>query len=191
MGKALPVNNFHGEGHGFKFDEWLPSFERAATWNAWTEGDRFLQLAGHLRGRALQEWNLLAEDEKHTMASTVEALRNRLDPGSKMLGALEFRHMQQQAKQGVSEFITRLEKACREAYGREPMSKETRDTLLFAQLQDGLRYELVRASAVSGALSHEQLCISAKGEERRLAALRKRQELDGTGVRNAESPRTE
>ena len=54
MGKAPPVDNFHGEGRGLKFDEWLPTFERAATWNACTEGDRLLQLAG-------------TEDEKQTM----------------------------------------------------------------------------------------------------------------------------
>ena len=189
MGKAPPVDQFHGEGRSLKLDEWLPTFERAATWNAWTEDDKLLQLAGHLRGRALQEWSLLQETEKQTVASAVEALRNRLDPGSKILGALEFKHMQQQPKEGVCEFITRLEKAFREAYGREPMSSETRSALLFAQLQDGLRYELVRAPAVSGAVSYEQLCIAAKGEERRLAALRKRQELEGTGARNTEASR--
>ena len=55
-------------------------------------------------------------------------------------------------------FITRLEK---EAYGREPLA------LLYAQLQDSLRYELVQVPA------YEQLCIAAKGEERRLMALKK------------------
>ena len=79
MGKALPVDKFYGEGRGLKFDEWLPTFNRADTCNAWTEGDRLLQLAGHLRGRALQEWNLLTKDEKQTMASAIEALINRLD----------------------------------------------------------------------------------------------------------------
>ncbi len=92
-----------------------------------------------------------------------------------MLGALEFKHMSQMPREGVGEFITRLEKA---AYGREPLSKETRDALLYAQLQDSLRYELVQAPAVSGALAYEQLCIAAKGEERRLMALKKRQELE-------------
>ena len=177
--KAPPVDSFHGDSRSIKLDEWLPTLERAATWNAWSEQDKLLQLAGHLRGRALQEWSLLQGSEKQTMDSAVEALRNRLDPGSRMLGALEFKHMSQHPKEGVCEFVTRLEKAFREAYGREPLSKETRDALLFAQLQDGLRYELVQAPAVSGALSYEQLCIAAKGEERRLVALRKRQELGG------------
>ena len=179
MGKAPPVDSFHGDSRSIKLDEWLPTLERAATWNAWSEQDKLLQLAGHLRGRALQEWSLLQGSEKQTMDSAVEALRNRLDPGSRMLGALEFKHMSQHPKEGVCEFITRLEKAFREAYGREPLSKETIDALLFAQLQDGLRYGLVQAPAVSGALCYEKLCIAAKGEERRLVALRKRQELGG------------
>ena len=71
------------------------------------------------------------------------------------------------------------EKAFREAYGRESMSKETRDALLFAQ------FELVQSPAVSGALSYEQLCIAAKGEAIRIVALKKRQELGGTNTHDA------
>ncbi len=52
-----------------------------------------------------------------------------------MLGVLEFKHMSQRTKEEVCEFITRLEKAFREAYGRESMSKETRDALLFNLLK--------------------------------------------------------
>ncbi len=59
------------------------------------------------------------------------------------------------------------------------MSKKTRDALLFAQLLDGLGFELVQALAVSGALSYEQLCIAAKGEEIHIVPLKKRQELGG------------
>ena len=177
-GKAPPVETFQGDSRGVKFEDWLPSFERAADWNGWSDQDRLLQLAGHLRGRALQEWGLLQAIEKQTMDAAVENLQSRLDPGSRMLGALEFKHMSQMPREGVGEFITRLEKAFREAYGREPLSKETRDALLYAQLQDSLRYELVQAPAVSAALAYEQLCIAAKGEERRLMALKKRQELE-------------
>jgi len=30
------------------------------TWNRWREEEKLLQLAGHLRGKALQEWNLIS-----------------------------------------------------------------------------------------------------------------------------------
>lgn len=55
------------------------------------------------------------------------------------------------------------------------MSQETRDTLLHGQLQEGLKYELMRGPAVSGAQTYKELCLAAKNEEKRLAELKKRQ----------------
>ena len=56
------------------------------------------------------------------------------------------------------------------------MSAETCDTLLHGQLQDGLKHELMRAAAVSGAQSYKALCLAARNEEKRLAELKKRQQ---------------
>ena len=47
---------------------------------------------------------------------------------------------------------------------------------MYAQLQEGLRYELLQAPAVSGAESYTQLRIAAKSEERRLAVLQKKRQ---------------
>ena len=58
-GKVPPIEPFTGEGVDMLFEEWLPSFERTATWNGWSEAEKLIQLAGHLRGKALQEWSLL------------------------------------------------------------------------------------------------------------------------------------
>ena len=135
-----------------------------------------LQLAGHLRGRALQEWALLPEDAKRSYTQAVEALHLRLDPGSRTLAAQDFRHTSQADEEKVADFIRRLERMFNVAYGREGMSVETRDTLLHGQLQDGLRHELMRAPAVSGAQSYQELCLAARNEEKRLAELRKRQQ---------------
>ena len=55
------------------------------------------------------------------------------------------------------------------------MSAETKETMLFGQLQEGLRMELLRGPAVSGALGYKKLCVAAKMEEHWLAELRKRQ----------------
>ena len=55
------------------------------------------------------------------------------------------------------------------------MSSETKDAILYGQLQEGLRLELLRGPAVSGALGYKELCVAAKGEERRLSELKKRQ----------------
>ena len=86
-GKAPPVDSFTGEDREVRFDDWLPSLKRASTWNEWTNEELLLQLAGHLRGRALQEWGLIDEESKNTFASAVESLRTRLDPGGRTLVA--------------------------------------------------------------------------------------------------------
>ena len=54
-GKAPPVEPFTGEDTDTHLDDWIPSLQRAATWNQWSEEEILLQLAGHLRGCALQE----------------------------------------------------------------------------------------------------------------------------------------
>lgn len=50
-GKAPPVDSFSAEGLDEHWDEWLPTFERAAEWNNWNDTERLLQLAGHLKGK--------------------------------------------------------------------------------------------------------------------------------------------
>ena len=47
------------------------------------------------------------------------------------------------------------------------MSTETRDTLLHGQLQEGLRYEIMESSTVSGATQYSELCLTARNEEKR------------------------
>ena len=175
-GKAPPVEPFTGENEAIRLDDWLPALERAATWNEWAEGDRLLQLAGHLRGRALQEWELISDSNKNTYSLAVTTLKCRLDPGSKTLAAQDFRHTVQLDTEGVGDFIRRLERNFRIAYGRDGISAEARDALLYSQLHEGLRYEIMRAPSVSGVDSYSALCIAAKSEERRLQELRKRQQ---------------
>ena len=175
-GKAPPVDPFTGENFEVRLDEWLPSLERACTWNQWSEEELLLQLAGHLQGHALQEWVLLDADTKKSYSKAVEALCTRLDPGSRALAAQDFRHTSQGDEGKVADFIRCLERTFNVAYGREGMSSETRATLLHGQLQDGLKHELRRAPAVSGAQGYKELCLAARNEEKRLAELRKRQQ---------------
>lgn len=42
-----------------------------------------------------------------------------------------------------------------------------------SQLQEGLRYDLMRGSAVSGTQTYKELCLAAKNEKKRLAELKK------------------
>ena len=48
-----PVDPFDGESD-ILFEDWMPGLLRAAEWNDWSEHETLIQLAGHLRGRALQ-----------------------------------------------------------------------------------------------------------------------------------------
>ena len=175
-GKAPPIDAFTGENPEITLDDWLLSLNRAATWNAWSGNELLLQLAGHLRGRALQEWNLMEEVEKACYEDAVSALRSRLEHGNRTLAAQDFRHITQKDDELVATFIRRLERTFKIAYGHDVMSKETRDTLLHGQLQEGIRQEIMSSPAVSGAQSYKALCLAAKNEEHRLAELRRRKQ---------------
>lgn len=76
-----------------------------------------MQLAGRLRGRALLEWNLLSADEKSTYPAATQALRVRLDPGSQVLAAQDFRHAIQRDDEPVSDCVRRIERCFQVAYG--------------------------------------------------------------------------
>ena len=73
-GKALPVSEFTGDDADCTLEDWLPSLERAIMWNAWTEEEQIIQLVGHLKSCALQEWNLLRLEDRASFAKAVEAL---------------------------------------------------------------------------------------------------------------------
>ena len=81
-----------GKDPEYLLEDWLPSLERASVWNAWSEEDQLIHLAGHLRGRALQEWNLLNLVRRATFTQAVDALHARLDPVSKTVAAQDFCH---------------------------------------------------------------------------------------------------
>ena len=83
-GKAPPVDTFNGDAN---FEDWLPALQRSATWNAWTDDETLLQLAGHLRGRALEEWNLMDGSDRSDLKRATNVLKERLDPSSRMLAA--------------------------------------------------------------------------------------------------------
>ena len=103
----------------------------------------------------------------------MSALRNRLDPGSKIMAAQDFRHASQDENEKVEDFIRRLERLFKVAYGRDSLSSETRNAFLYGQPQEGFRYHLMEAPAVSGAPDYQALCLAAKTEEKRLAELKK------------------
>ena len=52
-GKTPPIDQFTGENPEVRFEDWLPALQRAARWNNWSDEELLIQLAGHLRGRAL------------------------------------------------------------------------------------------------------------------------------------------
>ena len=175
-GKAPPGDSFTGEEAELRLEDWLPTLERVSSWNGWTQEELLMQFARYLHGWALQEWNLLGPEDRESYETATQALRTPLDPGDRALAAQDFRHTLQQESETVGDFVRRLERTFRIAYSRDPMSAETRDTLLHSQLQEGLCYEILKALAVSGTQSYmyKELCLAVKNEEKRQTKLRKR-----------------
>ena len=111
-----------------------------------------------------------------TFTDATNALRSGLDPGSKALVAQDFRHALQSESESVSDYVMRLERLFQIAYGRDGMSIETREALLYGQLHEGLKINIMRSPTVSGAQSYKQLCTAAKHEEKWRTELSRRQQ---------------
>ena len=188
-GKAPPVDSYSGEDAEIRLEDWIPTLERAASWNGWSPEECLLQLAGHLRGRALAEWNLLGVEEKATYQAATQALHLRLDPGSRVLAAQDFRHAVQRENEPVADFVRRVERCFQLAYGHDKLSRETRETILYGQLQEGLRYSIIKS--LSGSQSYKDLCMAAKNEEKRLAELQRRQQYQKGGNKTGSSNNTQ
>ena len=134
-----------------------------------------MQLAGHLRGKALQEWNLISQSEKATYQAATTELTRRLDPGSRVMAIQDFRHTIQREAETVADYLRRLERHFQLAYGCDGLRPETRETMLYSRLQERLLLSLVWSPSVSGCHTYKELCVAAKQEEKRLADLRGRQ----------------
>ena len=72
--KAPQIDPFTAEDIGITFDDSPPILEQAAIWNEWIPEEPLIQLAGHLRGRALQEWKLLFLDDKANYYAAIQGL---------------------------------------------------------------------------------------------------------------------
>lgn len=70
---------------------------------------QLLQLAGHLCERALQEWNLLNQQQVNDFGMAVKTLKDCLYPGSKVLVGQDFQHTTQIETESVADLISRLE----------------------------------------------------------------------------------
>ncbi len=184
------MDSFSAGNPDVRFEDWLPTLKRASEWNRWSEEESLLQLAGHLRGKALQEWNLLDKEQKVSFQSAVEAIRRRIDPHNRVIAATDFRHASQAEGESVADYIRRIERLFQLAYGGDSLTCETRDTMLHGQLHGGLRYDVVKSPAVSGAQSYQELCLAARQEEKRVAELRRRQ-LYTSSTRSTSSTKTQ
>ena len=111
---------------------------------------------------------MLSPDEKKDYETAKRSLLARLDTSASVLAAHYFG---QKDKEPVANYVFRLEHTFQVAYGKEPISTETRDMLTHSQLQEGLSYELMQSPVVSGAMMYPELCLVAKNEEKRLATL--------------------
>ena len=124
-----------------------------------------VHVSGYLRGRALQEWRLLGRTLQQDYETAISALGSPLDLGRKSIAAEDFRHSSQKSGECVPDFIRKLEKTYQIANGKDDLSQDTRDALLYCQRYEGQCYDLMH--------SRKELFTAAKREERRVAALKR------------------
>ena len=120
----------------------------------------------------------------------MRALSGRLEPKNRAYAVQDFRHAVQSGSEAVSDYIRRIERTFHLAYGRDDMLKETREIILYSQLQECLLYCLMKSPAVSGAQTYSELCLAAKNEEKRQAELEKRRQYYDTKSRAQKPERT-
>jgi len=85
-----------------------------------------MQLGGHLRGRTIQEWDLLTDEEKEAYLQSIQALKRKLDLVNKALAAQDFWHISQGEQESVPKLIRRLERTFKVVYRKDSMSQENR-----------------------------------------------------------------
>lgn len=64
-----------------------------------------MQLTGHLRGKALQEWNLLNPEDNGSFDWAMEKMSSMLGQGSHVMIAQNFFHTCQEEAESVSNYI--------------------------------------------------------------------------------------
>jgi len=92
------------------------------------------------------------------------------------LAVQDFCHLSQGRNEMVGNFIRSLEQTFCRAYGYDKVCEGTHSTFMHGQLQEGLKYSVMSAPAVSGAQTYPELCLAAKNEERRQLELAKRKQ---------------
>ena len=70
VGKPPPIA---GENCDVLWEDRLPTFDQAASWNSWSEGKKLLQL-GYFRRKVLQEWNLFSATQKSSFTMVTKEM---------------------------------------------------------------------------------------------------------------------
>ena len=118
------MDSFNAECEDVCFDDWLPSFRRAALWYSWSEKDYLLQLAWHLCDRTLQEWELLGKDSKKSLAMQLKLCVLAWTKGSNILSAQDFWYTKQREDETVDSFVRRPRKTYQRAYRRDGLGQK-------------------------------------------------------------------
>ena len=80
----------------------------------------------------------LDKSNKTTLTQAIAGLGKKFNAGNRTLAAQDLRHSTQALNETVSDYILRLKRIFRQAYGQDNMGVETQNMLLYSQLQEGL-----------------------------------------------------
>jgi len=81
---------------------------------------------------------------KSTWKSATAALREKLETRSRVLAVQDFRHIWQEEKESVADFIHHMEREFHIACKNDKLSQDTREAFLYGQLQNGLHPGLMQ-----------------------------------------------
>ena len=128
-------DTFSGEKSDLR--DWLCHFEIVSRWNEWTEREKGCNLAGSLRGSALQVLGELPVENVEDYQSILQVLKRRFDPNEKEnQWRVEFRNRKKGKDESVTEFGFALGRIANRAYPE--MSHKDREVLVIDQFVEGL-----------------------------------------------------
>jgi len=109
------------------------------------------------------EFKLFLSKEKIIMLCTIKGIKERKKQNN---FTLNFHSISEKPDEQAVELI-------RQTFSGKKINKETRDMLLYGQLQDGLLYIAIKSSTVSGAQYCKVLCTAAEREENNTSKAKK------------------
>ncbi|KAK3090931.1 hypothetical protein FSP39_015821 [Pinctada imbricata] len=121
--KTERVEKFDGQSS--EWSDYIIQFERVASWNGWSNGEKADQLIMNLRGNARKIVNELTLAQASDFYALKDILQQRFDPKEKVVAKrCEFRNRRREKNESSAEFGYSLKRLAQQAYPDSPLSSQ-------------------------------------------------------------------